>query len=299
MGKITFLTEAQSKRLLQFRDEYYAHGTSTAPADRKRAEAAFARAYKTIGKELVPVIWVNSPVTASFMFHVLGCFNTDRFQDDIQASLRDSLGVSLETSLWASLWASLGVSLWASLETSLETSLGDSLGDSKIVPQYTYWLGQQDLYWIAFYKFCAEIGVQFDPDAAEKLDIMHEISMSCMWWYPRDGLIIACERPQMLQTDDQKRLHNDHGPAISFRDGWKIYAVHGARMPAWVFEQPEKLTIAAIHVETNTEVQRVMIERFGWDRYATECGAEIVDHDERWGTLYKRVDSNGNLILFL
>jgi len=31
-----------------------------------------------------------------------------------------------------------------------------------------------------------------------------------------------------------------------------------------------------------------MIERFGWDRYAAECGAQIIDHDERWGTLFGR-----------
>jgi hypothetical protein len=42
-----------------------------------------------------------------------------------------------------------------------------------------------------------------------------------------------------------------------------------------------------------------MIERFGWDRYSAECGAEIVDHDERWGTLMRRVTNGGEPILFL
>jgi hypothetical protein len=31
-----------------------------------------------------------------------------------------------------------------------------------------------------------------------------------------------------------------------------------------------------------------MIERFGWDRYAAECGAKIIDQDEKYGTLYGR-----------
>jgi len=42
----------------------------------------------------------------------------------------------------------------------------------------------------------------------------------------------------------------------------------------------------------------VMIERFGWDRYAAECGAEIIDHDEKYGTLMRR-GRGEDAILFL
>ena len=223
----------------------------------------------------------------------------DDIEDSLWDSLGDSLGDSLRASLRDSLWDSLRASLRDSLGDSLWASLGDSLGDSQIAAQHTYWWGQQDLFWIAFYKFCEDIGVKYDADAADKLDIMHEIGLSCMWWYPHAGLIIACERPLSVHFDDRNRLHSDVGPAVEFRDGWKIYAVHGVRMPPWVFEEPQRLTIGAINAEGNTEVQRVMIERFGWDRYADECGAEVVDHDERWGTLCRRQSVSGESILFL
>ena len=130
--------------------------------------------------------------------------------------------------------------------------------------------------------------MEYQPAAADKLDIMHEIGLSCMWWYPRDGLIIACERPASVAFDTTFRLHNEAGPAVEFRDGWKVYAVHGVRVHGWIIEQPELLTIKTIEAEQNTEIQRVMIERFGWDRYAAECGAAIIDHDDRYGTLYGR-----------
>jgi hypothetical protein len=320
MKKIEKLTDEQAARLPLFRNEYLRHGTNTAPADRSRAEAAFASAYRSIGRESVPVIWVDSPLTASLAFAVLkhlslkenGGQNAEvvlraslrdslgaslwaSLGDSLRASLRDSLEASLGDSLWASLGASLGDSLWASLRDSLEASLGDS----QVEPQFTYWRGQQDLYWIAFYKFCAEIGVEYKADAADKLNIMHEISLSCMWWYPRDGVIIACERPLAVRMDERERLHNDDGPAVEFRDGWKVYRVHGVAVPEWLFMEPARLTVAAIHDEKNAEVQRVMIERYGWDRYADECGARIVDHDERWGTLMHRIGGGGEPILFL
>ena len=271
MQKIEQLTKEQAERLPKFRDEYLQHGINCAPADRPRAEAAFARAYKAIGKEMVPVIWVDSPITASLCFHALSNL---KFTDTASSALGDESEKLLRDSLW------------------------DSLRDSKIKAQLTYWWGQQDIYWIGFYKFCADLGVQYEASAADRLDIMHEISMSCMWWYPRDGVIIACERPLAVNFDERERLHNDAGPAVEFRDGWKLYRVHGVDVPEWLFTNPERMSIEAIHQEGNTEVQRVMIERFGWDRYAAECGAEIIDHDEKYGTLMRR-GRGEDAILFL
>lgn len=95
------------------------------------------------------------------------------------------------------------------------------------------------------------------------------------------------DRPEVLTVDEAHRPHSDTGPFCRWRDGSALYAVHGVRVPAWVVEHPDRLNVDTIHAETNTEIQRVMIERFGWDAYADACGAEIIDHDERYGTLMR------------
>lgn len=41
-----------------------------------------------------------------------------------------------------------------------------------------------------------------------------------------------------------------------------------------------------IKVESNTEIRRVMIERYGENRYITDSGMKAVAHDENFGTLY-------------
>ena len=301
--KITELTPEQTDRLPVFRAEYLAHGTSTAPADRPRAEAAFARAYRTIGREPVPVLWADSPLSASVMFAIL-----DRLQNkDVAASLWASLRASLWASLWASLRASLGDSLrdslrdslWASLWAILGASLAASLRDSKITVKSTCWWGQQDLYWIAFYKFCAEIGVKYNSDAADKLDIMNEIGLSCMWWYSFDGLIIACERPSVVALNTRGVLHNDTGPAIAFRDGWKIYAVNGHRVPDWIIVTPDQITVKKIDAETNLETRRIMIEKFGSVRYVIEGGGVLIDDDPQHGKLWRRDRQGDSPILML
>jgi hypothetical protein len=71
-------------------------------------------------------------------------------------------------------------------------------------------------------------------------------------------------------------LHSDSGPAVEFRDGWKIHAVHGVRVPEYVVERPDEITIEKIESEGNAEVRRVMIQRFSQERYMLESGAKVV-----------------------
>jgi hypothetical protein len=102
---------------------------------------------------------------------------------------------------------------------------------------------------------------------------------------------MVSERPTAIHREQvgprgwgSHRLHNESGPALAF-DGWAIYAIHGVRVPAYVVENPEQITIAAINAETNAEVRRVMLERFGFDRYIAESGAKAISRDE-YGELY-------------
>ena len=87
------------------------------------------------------------------------------------------------------------------------------------------------------------------------------------------------DRPEVLTVDEQNRPHNETGPYCRWRDGTALYAVHGVRVPAWVIEQPERLTVEAIQAETNEEVRRVMIERYGLAQYVRDAQFEVVDAD--------------------
>jgi len=91
--------------------------------------------------------------------------------------------------------------------------------------------------------------------------------------------VILTERPTLLRRDDEGRLHHETGPALMYPDGWGIWASHGVRVPRQVIEAPESLNAEAILGESNAEVRRVMIERFGAGRLMTEANGLLVDED--------------------
>lgn len=91
---------------------------------------------------------------------------------------------------------------------------------------------------------------------------------------------MVCDFPEILTVDDQNRPHNASGPSHRWRDGWSLYHWHGVRVEedrAFVITNPECITAEMIDVEDNSELKRVMLERFGYERYLKETGATVVD----------------------
>ena len=82
--------------------------------------------------------------------------------------------------------------------------------------------------------------------------------------------------PCRLRVDEENRPHCADGPSHEWRDGWRLYYWHGVRVNAQIIEAPQTLTPAQIDAETNAEVRRVMIDRFGARRYMEESGARVV-----------------------
>ena len=174
------LTKVQGKKLAEHYKRFFGMATSTAPADRPRAEAAARRMAEIGGVKVGRVVWVASPDEGAS-----ACGRG-------WASLRDSLRDSLCDSLCDSLWDSLRDSLWASLRGSLCDSLWASLCDS-------LW----DSGWLAFYAFPRDVlQVKYAPKDEERLRLHEEIGASAfaLWIVP--GAVILCERPAKCKVVD-------------------------------------------------------------------------------------------------
>ena len=125
--------------------------------------------------------------------------------------------------------------------------------------------GQHDANWLAFYEYFREAcGLQSQTD---KLIGLTEYSKNAGWFLPHQNICWVSERHNILRRDERGRVHDISGPAIMYPDGWAIYAWHGIRVPRWVIEQPQEISDLNIDSEANAEVRRVMLERYGLDRY--------------------------------
>jgi hypothetical protein len=98
-------------------------------------------------------------------------------------------------------------------------------------------------------------------------------------WTPFHGLVFICEPPREMHVEwvgDRPRLHSDTGPAVVWADDRVTcdFYLHGVRVPAHLFSS--EVNVAQINAESNSEVRRVVIERFGWARYLALCQFRLI-----------------------
>ena len=207
-------------------------------------------------------------------------------------SLNDSLGESLGDSLHASLYASLHTSLYASLHASLRSlnaSLHDSLSDSLreslrkcqkegLKFHTTYCWGQLDMYWIAYYLFCKIIGAKYLKKDYKLLLKYYSLAKSCNWIYFFEDACILVRKPQIIKLNSENKMHCDGGPAIEFRDGWKIWALNDVTVQKEIAETPaDKLDPMLVLKEKNVEVRREILRKIGIERFVKKVPNRAID----------------------
>jgi hypothetical protein len=87
------------------------------------------------------------------------------------------------------------------------------------------------------------------------------------WGWGGGRLGVRCERPVALPRDEGGRLDRGDGPALAFPDGFALHAWRGLPVPAEFVAGLDSLTPERIREEENAELRRVMLERYGYDRY--------------------------------
>lgn len=149
--------------------------------------------------------------------------------------------------------------------------------------------GSHDAYWIGFFDFFRnELNLK---NETEKLQGLTELSQHAGWFLPHKNICWVAERHSVLRRDEKGRLHSLTSEAIAYPDGWKIYAVHGVRVPEKIILYPNTITINEIESENNLEIKRVMIDLYGQERFLKNSGALFIQED-KFGKLYKKEISN-------
>ena len=90
---------------------------------------------------------------------------------------------------------------------------------------------------------------------------------------------LVSERPTTLVTEKVEavyRPHNDRGPFCVWRDGTALYAWHGTYVPQRIIEAPETITADDITKEANASIRRVMVTKYGPQRYIQSLGVKPI-----------------------
>lgn len=272
--KLPRLTPQQEARMSEWRDRWIASGLRTGPANRERVRSAVDSAVHSAVRSAVRSV-VGSAVHSavhSAVGSVVGSAVHSAVGLAVRSAVRSAVGSAVRSADGAA-------------DPNVLRAYCDTL--SRVWHQIfggQFWVGYGYYgYWasactVSFYRDVC--GLTLGPYVDEMIAAIIGLSESCCWVWPNRDFVMLCERPKTLVRDEAGRLHCENAPAVSWEDGWGVYAWHGVQVPADIILEPSGITTERIEAEENAERRRVMLERFGFGRYVEEVGFEVLDKDK-------------------
>lgn len=152
---------------------------------------------------------------------------------------------------------------------------------------------QHELCWLGFTISVLEM---IESRAAARLGGLRMIAENAGWILPHAHACWLSDRPVELSFDERGRLHSASGPALHYRDDWSAYAWKGTRVPSWVIDQPQRITLDWIDAQIDPLVRRAMIDIITPEHFVKEGGADCLASDAT-GTLWVRTWSHRGSII--
>jgi hypothetical protein len=233
---------------------------------------------------------VHEQVMAQLAEHALGEVGGDaaervwgqpchqlRFQARVQVAGRvwRRLVAQIQDQIAARVWDQVAARVWDEVVVRHANQPGAQIWGRQIsAPVF----GAHHAQLLGFYDYLARAAAELA--GPERLRGHMLVARSAGWWWPFERAVIVTERPRALHRDEQGRMHHADGPAITWADGFGVWAWHGVRVHRGVIEQPQRLTYQNIHKERDVEVRRVLLERYGHARFLRDAGARRVHADD-------------------
>ncbi len=140
--------------------------------------------------------------------------------------------------------------------------------------------GQFDEF-LPWFDLLGRLGVDISK-LTPRIELGKACGLGVLFW---DWAFISA-KPE-FKVDGQGILHCETGPAVRYPDGFSVFYLHGVHVPEKLVMSPETITVSAIESEINVELRRMMIERYGAERYLMDSGAEEIHRDD-FGILYRK-----------
>ena len=282
--KISHLSKEQTDRFQEFIDKWTAIGLCTEPANRKEAEVGIAETYTSAG--LAPpkrIVWCGSPLSQGLTRAIalnIKPSEVEKIGQSVWQSVRQRVGKSVERSVrhsvWQSVWQSVGQNVWQIVERSVEQNVEQIVEQSVEQSVWQSAYGQHDANWLGFYDYFRQVcGLEAET---QKLCGLWRVAQNAGWWLPHESICWISERHNVLNRNALGQLHKDGGPALSYPDGWCIYALNGVRMSREYVETPaERIDPSTVFDEKNAEIRRELIRKIGVERFLTKTPHTVLE----------------------
>jgi hypothetical protein len=283
---MNLLTPAQENQIPLYRDKWVKIGMCNDPMDLPNAIKHLSKAYEKAGLK-IPAAFLSygSPIAGSYVSAYLKRHHCDSFMrvvrliqhrfaytyEEMRSILLEHEGESHDSKFRSNILKYERDLLFSKVVLDRAREVVDPTLARNELSNAMF--GQHEAGWLGFYEALRDFGVR----ECNRLTPMIEFAKCAGWSWTYDEVAIITDRPEVFVLDDAGRPHCETGPALKYRDGVVLYALHGVTVPKLIVEEPHLITPEMIEAEANVEVRRSMLDRYGWSRYLLDTNSEVID----------------------
>ena len=173
----------------------------------------------------------------------------DQVRDQVRAQVRAQVEAQVEDQVRdqvrAQVEAQVEDQVWGQVRAQVWDQVGAQVRDQKLTTYTENYTGLGwDSGWVSFYDFFERIGILSHKQFKEYRKMLKSgIFMTILF----ENVAIACRRPSAIRRNDAHLLSYDHGPAVEWRDGYKLWFLDGV---AFTENEWTKITNQKFTLET-------------------------------------------------
>jgi hypothetical protein len=305
------LSEDERKRVKLHAEKLFASWMDTSENDCAAVESALARMFERERLEAPPVVWVESPQELGRISAELGpvdrsdsCAITFNCPDPITKAFTRALSKANLT--WPLSWQARVMQI---VGADAAVRWREASARARVLLSAHMQMGGVNGDWIAWGKWAGDLlpvygtpalalaSSDWAQDLLAQIADMFTLRTGAFAYVFADATIFVCRNPVLVNVDERNRLHSFDQPALQFADGYSVFAWSGVNVDAHLVLEPDSLSVEHIDAEENIELRRVMIERYGVQRYLEESGAMLISEDECGVLLRKEVPGDEPILM--
>jgi hypothetical protein len=299
MSEYFTLTGEQRALVRQVRDEWMKIGIDNMPVDPTKVRQILERLYAAADKPAPEsIVFLDSPFQISMAIAKLRLEGepvhqqvSDLVSEQVHEHMRKGIVEHIDRQTIELFSGRTGFERFAVYTVLVKGGINDireqvsetasgRFGGSRAWPLGCDY-GQFDVS-LAWLDYVGRLGID-----VSKLAPFFDLAKACGWAVLFWNWAFVSAKPEYIRRDERGRLHCENGAAVRYPDGFSVFAIHGVRVPEKIAVSPKSITVPEIEFEDNAEVRRVMIQRYGPERYLMDSGAEQIHHDD-FGVLYRK-----------
>ena len=267
------LTPAQEKKLLEYRDKWIKIGLSTERVDFNVAKKISDFYYtKIANKKPVPVVIMRSPLE-TWLAVCLLCSNSNQVKNQVWNQVRNQVGDQVGDQVKNQ----VKNQVWDQVYNQVSNQVWDFT--------YPYLDGHWFSGYFSFYDYMFEV-LKIKNPVPEKWEWYKSTSQIDLM-YPLENICVFSDKPAKINLNNSGQLHSETEMAISYKDGWGIYALNGVRFNKKLWEKIVARKMSFKEVSEIKDIdQRVQAMAYcPPDQFLKEKG-QLIDKSKRGNELY-------------